>query len=111
MNMFGIYISLYFIKIYSKTHQIAPFKKILGGTCPRTPKQSRGSATRRMPLCGTQLAPPKLKKILHTPMLKCRADHNFEVDFEVNDVISMIVTKWDLILFIYFIVIFLSLFL
>ena len=64
MNIFGIYLSLYFIKIYSKTHQITPFKKILGGTCPRTPKQSRSSATRRMPLRGTQLAPPKIKKKL-----------------------------------------------
>ena len=31
--------------------------------------------------------------------LKCRKDVNFEVDFRVNDVISMIVTKWDVILF------------
>ena len=31
--------------------------------------------------------------------LKCRKDVNFEVDFRVNDVISTIVTKWDVILF------------
>ena len=29
----------------------------------------------------------------------CTADLNFEVDFEVNDAIGTIVTKWDLILF------------
>ena len=28
--------------------------------------------------------------------LKCRADLNFEVDFEVNGAIGKIVTKWDL---------------
>ena len=27
---------------------------------------------------------------------KCRADLNFEVDFEVNGAIGTIVTKWDL---------------
>ena len=31
--------------------------------------------------------------------LKCRADLNFKVDFVFNGAISMIVTKWDLILF------------
>ena len=30
---------------------------------------------------------------------KCRADLNFEVDFGVNEAISMIVTKWGLISF------------
>ena len=29
--------------------------------------------------------------------LKCRADLDFEVDFEVNGAIGTIVTKWDLI--------------
>ena len=33
--------------------------------------------------------------------LKCRADLNIEVDFGVNSAIGTIVTKWDLILFIY----------
>ena len=28
--------------------------------------------------------------------LKCKADLNFEVDFEVNGAIGAIVTKWDL---------------
>ena len=36
--------------------------------------------------------------------LKCRADLNFEVDFGVNGAIGTIVTKWDLILFGYWIV-------
>ena len=31
--------------------------------------------------------------------LTCRKDFNFEVDFEVNDVIGMIVTEWNVILF------------
>ena len=31
--------------------------------------------------------------------LKCRADLNFQVDFEVNVAIGAIVTKWVLILF------------
>ena len=31
--------------------------------------------------------------------LKCRADLNSEVDFEVNGAIGTIVTKWNLILF------------
>ena len=30
--------------------------------------------------------------------LKCRGDHNFEVEFGVNGAIGTIVTKWDLIL-------------
>ena len=36
--------------------------------------------------------------------LKCRADHNFEVDCRVNGVIVTNATKWDLILFGYWIV-------
>ena len=32
--------------------------------------------------------------------LTCRADLNFEVDFEVNGAIGTIVSKWDLIIYI-----------
>ena len=38
MNIFTILFLQNFSKIFSKTHQIAPFlKNFLGGTCPRTP--------------------------------------------------------------------------
>ena len=40
MNIFGIYLNKTFIKIYFKMHQIVPFKKIIGGACPRTPQAS-----------------------------------------------------------------------
>ena len=31
--------------------------------------------------------------------LKCKADHNFELDFGVNSTNGAIMTKWDLMLF------------
>ena len=37
-----------------------------------------------------------MKRGMTIEYLKYRADLNFEVDFEVNDAIGMIVTKWDL---------------
>ena len=40
-----------------------------------------------------------MKSRMAIEYLKCRKDVNFEVDFRVNDVIGMIVTKWDVILF------------
>ena len=40
-----------------------------------------------------------IKRGMTIEYLKCRADLNFEVDFEVNSAIGTIVTKWDLILF------------
>ena len=45
-----------------------------------------------------------MKRGMTIEYLKCRADLNFEVDFGVNDAIGAIVTKWDLILFGYWIV-------
>ena len=39
-----------------------------------------------------------MKRGMTIEYLKCRADHNFEVDFGVNDAIGAIVTKWDIIL-------------
>ena len=41
---------------------------------------------------------PRAPDTLATP-LKCRADLNFEVDFEVNGAFGTIVTKWDLNVF------------
>ena len=41
MNIFGKFLSQNFIKIYSKTHQIAPFKKNSRGTCPPNPPNKR----------------------------------------------------------------------
>ena len=40
--------------------------------------------------------------------LKCIADLNVEVGFGVNDAIATIVTKWDLILFVYNIISFIN---
>ena len=40
-----------------------------------------------------------MKSRMAIEYLQCRKDVNFEVDFRVNDVIGMIVTKWDVILF------------
>ena len=40
-----------------------------------------------------------MKRGMTIEYLKCRADLNFEVDFEVNGAIVTIVTKWDLIVF------------
>ena len=48
-----------------------------------------------------------MKRIMTIDFLKCRllrADLNFEVDFGVNSAIGAIETKWDLILFILWIV-------
>ena len=41
-----------------------------------------------------------MKRGMTIENLKCRADLNFELDFGVSDVISTIVTKSDLILFV-----------
>ena len=41
----------------------------------------------------------ELKRGMTIEFLKCRADLNFQVDFEVNGAVGTIVTKWDLILF------------
>ena len=49
------------MKICSKTHQIAPFKKISRGSMTRIPWQTLGYATRRKPLRGMQLAKPPKK--------------------------------------------------
>ena len=38
-----------------------------------------------------------MKRGMTIEYLKCKADLNFEVDFEVNSAIGTIVTKWDLI--------------
>ena len=40
-----------------------------------------------------------MKRRMTIEYLTCRADLNFEVDFEVNGVIGTIVTEWDLIVF------------
>ena len=40
MNIFTIFILQNFSKIFSKTHQIAPFKKNFGGACPEPPSRS-----------------------------------------------------------------------
>ena len=40
----------------------------------------------------------EMKRGMTIEYLKCRADHNFKVDFGVNGAIGAIVTKWDLIL-------------
>ena len=45
-----------------------------------------------------------MKRGMTIEYLKCRADLNFEVDFGVNGVTGTIVTKWDLIVFGYWIV-------
>ena len=39
----------------------------------------------------------EIKRGMTIEFRKCRADHNFEVDFGVNSAIGTIVTKWDLI--------------
>ena len=41
MNIFRLFESKNFMKICSKTHQIAPFKKNWGEACPRTPLANR----------------------------------------------------------------------
>ena len=41
-----------------------------------------------------------MKRGMTIEYLKCRADFNFEVDFGANGAIGVIVTNWDLILFI-----------
>ena len=41
----------------------------------------------------------EMKRGMTIEYLKCRADLNFEVDFEVNGAIGTIVTKWDLMVF------------
>ena len=42
MVIFENFLRRNLIKLYTKTHQIAPFlKKILGGACPRTPLAKR----------------------------------------------------------------------
>ena len=58
-NIFNL--SNNFIQIYPKTHQIASFKHIFSGVHaperpPPPPQQAPCSATRLMPLRGTQLA-------------------------------------------------------
>ena len=40
-----------------------------------------------------------MKREMTIEYLKCRADLNFEGDFDVNGAIGTIVTKWDFILF------------
>ena len=40
-----------------------------------------------------------MKRGMTIEYLKCRKDLNFEVDIRVNDVIAMIVTEWNVILF------------
>ena len=50
------------MKVYSKTHQIAPFKKIFSEKHASEPsKQTFGYATRRKPLHSMQLAQPPQK--------------------------------------------------
>ena len=44
-----------------------------------------------------------MKRGMTIEYLKCRADLNFEVDIGVNGAFGTSVTKWDLILFGYFI--------
>ena len=44
-----------------------------------------------------------MKRGITIEYLKCRADLNFEVDIGVNGALGTSVTKWDLILFGYFI--------
>ena len=45
----------------------------------------------------------EMKRGITIEYLKCRADLNFEVDIGVNGAFGTSVTKWDLILFGYFI--------
>ena len=45
----------------------------------------------------------EMKRGMTIEYLKCRADLNFEVDIGVNGAFGTSVTKWDLILFGYFI--------
>ena len=40
-----------------------------------------------------------MKREMTIEYLKCRKNLNFEVDYRVNDVISTIVTEWNVILF------------
>ena len=44
-----------------------------------------------------------MKRGITIEYLKCRADLNFEVDIGVNGAFGTSLTKWDLILFGYFI--------
>ena len=70
MDIFLLYLNQNFIKIYSKTHQIGPYKNISRRSMP--PDLPNKCV---VPLCVTQLAqtqikscPPPLWQILHTPM-------------------------------------------
>ena len=55
MNIFTVIFFLNFSKIFSKTHQIAPFLKIFSGEhAPEPPQQTRGFATRCMALRAMQ---------------------------------------------------------
>ena len=58
MNIFGIYLSQNFFKIYSKTHQIAQFKKILGGACPRTSTASAWLRDTQLAQTQKKVGPP-----------------------------------------------------
>ena len=61
------------MKIYSKTHQIAPFKTNFSGKhAPEPPYQTLGYATRRKPLCACNSASHRKSwappwQILRTP--------------------------------------------
>ena len=46
MNVFRIYLSHNFIKIYSKTHQVAPLKKTLSGQHAPGPPNKRMASER-----------------------------------------------------------------
>ena len=73
MNIFGIYLSQNCIKIYFKTHQIAPFKiNFSGEHAPEPLYGTRGKsrfAVRNSPKHKKSSAPPPWQ-ILHKPMIK-----------------------------------------
>ena len=57
MNIFRLFENEKFRKIYSKTHQIVPFKKTIRGSMPPNPPSKRLATSR------VASPPPKKKKV------------------------------------------------
>ena len=68
MNIFTVIFFLNFSKIFSKTHQIAPFFKIFSGEhAPEPPSKRVASPCKYPPFYKKNLNPPR-NEILDTPL-------------------------------------------
>ena len=71
MNIFTIFFLPNFSKIFSKTHQIAPFLKNFSGGMPPNPPNKRAAAPCKYPHFFKNILNPPRNEILDTPLHGC----------------------------------------